>query len=101
MIEENSNILETTTSSSTFCSSSDNDDELNTRIKDMLATNCLNYDEKNQIKSTMMSNDDTGSPNILLKKSQSCTTDFFSNKGRDSGLYLYVDFHGHASKKGF
>lgn len=99
MIEENSNILDSSTSTTIFCSSSDNDDELSTRIKDMLASNCIVYDEKNKIKSTVINNDQ-GSPNVLLKKCQSCTADFFANKGLDSGLYLYVDFHGHASKKG-
>lgn len=75
LIEENS--------TSIFLSSSDNDDELNTKSK---PTN-LNNDED--------------SSNVLLKKSQSCTADFFTNTGLDSGLYLYVDFHGHASKKGY
>lgn len=99
LIEENANVLNVTTSTSTLCCSSDNDDDLNTRIKDMLATDCIVYDEKNKTKSTIIQND-PDSLNILLKKSQSCTADFFSNKGIDSGLYLYVDFHGHASKKG-
>lgn len=99
LIEENSNILDLTTSSSTFCSSSDNDDELNTRIKDMLATDCIVHGGQNKINATTINND-PDSLNILLKKSQSCTADFFTNKGQDSGLFLYVDFHGHASKKG-
>lgn len=97
LIEENSNVLNTT-STSNLCSSSDNDDELNTRIKDMLASDSMIYDEKNMKATT--SDNDSDSSNVLLKKSQSCTADFFANKGLDSGLYLYVDFHGHASKKG-
>lgn len=99
LIEENSNMLDITNSSSTFCSSSDNDDDLNTRIKDMLAPECIAYGENTNIKSSIINND-PDSLNVLLKKSQSCTADFFTNKGLDSGLYLYVDFHGHASKKG-
>jgi hypothetical protein len=99
LIKEHSNILDLTTSSSTFCRSSDNDDDLNIRIKDMLATDCIVYDGQNKIKPKIINND-PDSLNILLKKSQSCTADFFTNKGLDSGLYLYVDFHGHASKKG-
>lgn len=98
LIKENFNVSDITTAT-TFCSSSDNDDELNTRIKDMLATDCIVYDEKTKIKQKIINND-PDSLNILLKKSQSCTADFFSNKSLDSGLYLYVDFHGHASKKG-
>lgn len=65
----------------------------------MLATDCIEYNEKTNVKSTIINNDHDSS-NILLKKIQSCTADFFTNKGLDSGLYLYVDFHGHASKKG-
>lgn len=65
----------------------------------MLATDCIVYDEKNKMKPSILKND-PDSLNVLLKKCQSCTADFFSNKGLDSGLYLYVDFHGHASKKG-
>jgi len=74
LIEENS--------TSNFCSSSNNDDELNTKMKPTILNN------------------DVDSLNVLLKKSQLCTADYFTNKGIDSGLYLYVDFHGHASKKG-
>lgn len=74
LIEENS--------TSNFCSSSNNDDELNTKITPTILNN------------------DVDSLNVLLKKSQLCTADCFTNKGIDSGLYLYVDFHGHASKKG-
>lgn len=74
LIEENS--------TSIFCNSSDNNDELNTKMKPTILNN------------------DVDSFNALLKKSQSCTADSFTNKGLDSGLYLYVDFHGHASKKG-
>lgn len=99
LIEENSNILNVTASTTTLCSSSDNDDELNTRIKDMLATDCMVHDGTSNIKAATSGNDPDSS-NFLLKKSQSCTADFFANKGLDSGLYLYVDFHGHASKKG-
>lgn len=85
--------------STSFCSSSDNDDELNNRIKDMLATDCIEYNEKINVKPTIINNDPDFS-NTLLKKSQLCTADLLTNKGLDSGLYLYVDFHGHASKKG-
>lgn len=99
LIEENSNVLDISTSTSTLYCSSDNDDELNTRIKDMLATDCMVYNAKSNIKPGVINNDPDSS-NILLKKSQSCTANFFANKGLDSGLYLYVDFHGHASKKG-
>lgn len=74
LIEENS--------TSIFCSSSDNNAELNTKMKPTILNN------------------DVDSLNVLLKKSQSCTADCLTNKGLDSGLYLYVDFHGHASKKG-
>lgn len=98
LIEENFNVLDITTSTN-LCSTTDNDDELNTRIKDMFATDCIVYDEKTKMKPTIINND-SNSLNVLLKKSQSCTADFFSNKNLDSGLYLYVDFHGHASKKG-
>lgn len=98
-IEENSSTLDSITSTSAFCSSSDNDDELNTRIKDMLAADCIVYNGKTKVKPTVI-NHNLDSSNVLLKKSQSCTADFFTNKGLDSGLYLYVDFHGHASKKG-
>lgn len=73
LIEENS--------TSISCSSSTNDDELNTEMKPTILNN------------------DVDSSNILLKKSQSCTAGL-TNKGLESGLYLYVDFHGHASKKG-
>lgn len=99
LIEENSNILDISTSTSTLCSLSDNDDELNTRLKEMLATNNVVYDDKTKIKSRII--DNSPDPlNILLKKSQLCTTEFFANNSLDPGLYLYVDFHGHASKKG-
>jgi len=74
LIEENS--------TSIFCSSSNDDGELNTKMKPTILNN------------------DVDSLNVLLKKSQLCTADRFTNKGLDSGLYLYVDFHGHASKKG-
>lgn len=100
LIEENSNVLDLSTSTSTLYCSSDNDDELNTRIKDMLATDCMVYNTKPNIKPAVINND-SDSSNILLKKSQSCTANCFANKGLDSGLYLYVDFHGHASKKGW
>lgn len=73
LIEENS--------TSISCSSSNNDDELNTKMKPTILNN------------------DVDSSNVLLKKSQLCTADL-TNKSLDSGLYLYVDFHGHASKKG-
>lgn len=99
LIEEYSNTLDVSDSTSMFCNSSNNDDELNSRIKDMLATDCMVFDEKTNMKPTVITNA-PDLPNILLKKSQSCTADFFANKGIDSGLYLYVDFHGHASKKG-
>jgi len=99
LIEENSNTLNVLNSTSTFCRLSENDDELNSRIKDMLATECMVCDEKTKMKPTVRNND-PDLPNTLLKKSQSCTADFFTNKGLDSELYLYVDFHGHASKKG-
>lgn len=99
LVEENSNTLNTTTSTSTFGSLSDNDDELNSKIKDMLATDSIICDEKTKIKPTIINND-PDTLNATLKKSQSCTANFFSNKDNDSGLYLYVDFHGHASKKG-
>lgn len=65
----------------------------------MLATDSIIYDEKTKIKPTIINND-PDQLNVLLKKSQSCTANFFPNKDDDSGLYLYVDFHGHASKKG-
>lgn len=74
LIEENS---------ASISSSSDNNDELNTKMNPTILNN------------------DVDSLNVLLKKSQSCTADCFTNKGLDSGLYLYIDFHGHASKKGF
>lgn len=65
----------------------------------MLATECMVFDEKINMKTTVVNNEPDLSNN-LLKKSQLCTADFVTNKGLDSGLYLYVDFHGHASKKG-
>lgn len=99
LIEENSNLLDTSTSTSTLWSSCDKDDKLNARLKEMLATINIVYDDKNKMKSRVIDND-SDSLNIVLKKSQSSTAEFLAKKGPDSGLYLYVDFHGHASKKG-
>ncbi|VVC44703.1 Hypothetical protein CINCED_3A021105 [Cinara cedri] len=98
LIEENSNILDASISTSTLCNPSDNDDELNSRLREMLATNSIVYDKKTKKKTKRI--DNPVPLNNLLKKSQSCTADFFAKKDIDSGLYLYVDFHGHASKKG-
>ncbi|XP_050422743.1 cytosolic carboxypeptidase-like protein 5 [Adelges cooleyi] len=98
LIEENSNVLDIKTSESNLCSSSDNDEELNSKIKDMLASDCIMFNNTNKIIPSMIT--DQTPLNNLLKKSQSCTAELIVNKGLDSGLYLYVDFHGHASKKG-
>ncbi|XP_050539275.1 cytosolic carboxypeptidase-like protein 5 [Daktulosphaira vitifoliae] len=95
-IKENSNSLDLSLNLN-FCNPSDNDDELNSRIKDMLAEDCMIFNNTSTIVPIL---NKQNLCNNLLKKSQSFTTELVVKKGFKSGLFLYVDFHGHASKKG-